>query len=120
MANPLELELTSSNISQSDAECVKEHLLSILRRLGATGRLNIELIMKSEKEIATLNHQYLGNNQPTDVLSFPSDHPESLGSTVICPTIAKSQAVQGGISFMDEMKMLSSHGLLHLLGYHHT
>ncbi|MEK7170929.1 MAG: rRNA maturation RNase YbeY [Patescibacteria group bacterium] len=41
------------------------------------------------------------------------------GSIAISVETATKQAAQAGIELIDELKTLSSHGLLHLLGYSH-
>ncbi|MDU6928261.1 MAG: rRNA maturation RNase YbeY, partial [Dermabacter sp.] len=68
---------------------------------------------------------------PTDVMSFPMDElregregelaPEGLlGDIVICPTVAAQQARIAGHSSEEEMLLLLTHGILHLLGYDHV
>lgn len=110
---------TDEPISHHELE---QHLELILRRLGSVGTVEIELAIVKDKEIQTLNNQQLGHDYPTDVLSFPADEltqKHFLGSIVISIDTAKRQAKQAGISLIKELKMLSGHGLLHLLGYHH-
>jgi probable rRNA maturation factor len=68
---------------------------------------------------------------PTDVMSFPMDElrptkddeePEEglLGDIVICPQVAATQAETAGHRLEDEMALLLTHGILHLLGYDHA
>jgi probable rRNA maturation factor len=68
---------------------------------------------------------------PTDVLSFPMDElrpgtpqrptPEGLlGDIVLCPQVAAEQAKAAGHSAAAEMLLLTTHGMLHLLGYDHA
>src|SRR5690606_6230626 len=67
---------------------------------------------------------------PTDVMSFPmdelrpgtdSDTPEGvLGDVVLCPSVARKQAAQAGHSVEDEILLLTTHGILHLLGFDHA
>lgn len=42
-----------------------------------------------------------------------------LGDVIICPTVAKKQATDYGQTFEQEMALLLTHGVLHLLGYDH-
>ena len=67
----------------------------------------------------------------TDVLSFPMDElragtpnrPSSegiLGDVVICPEVAKRQAVTAGHTTEVEMRLLLTHGILHLIGHDHA
>ena len=68
---------------------------------------------------------------PTDVMSFPmdelrpgtADHPTPpgmLGDICICPKVAARQAAESGHSAAEEMLLLATHGMLHLLGYDHA
>jgi len=78
---------------------------------------------------------------PTDVLAFPMDEldvrtarasgrpldgrpadsePLVLGDVVLCPGVAEKQAVEAGHSTADELALLTTHGVLHLLGFDHA
>ena len=74
-----------------------------------------------------LHLRWLDLPGPTDVMSFPMDqlrpgHPNSptpagtLGDLVICPQVAAAQALKAGHSAVEEMLLLTTHGILHLLG----
>lgn len=102
---------------------ISRHLNLILQRLGAVDTVKIEIIVVGDKAIQQLNHKFLDHDQPTDVLSFPGDpvlNPDLLGSIAVSTETAAVQAQQAGITLEDEVKMLAGHGLLHLLGYHHS
>ena len=43
-----------------------------------------------------------------------------LGDIVVCPTVAAEQAKKAGHSAEEEMLLLTTHGILHLLGYDHA
>ena len=43
-----------------------------------------------------------------------------LGDIVICPQVATTQAATGGHSVEDEILLLTTHGMLHLLGFDHA
>ncbi|BAS09075.1 endoribonuclease YbeY [Arthrobacter sp. Hiyo4] len=43
-----------------------------------------------------------------------------LGDIAVCPQVAQVQAVNAGHSLQDEMLLLTTHGILHLLGYDHA
>jgi probable rRNA maturation factor len=84
-----------------------------------------------EKAMAELHLQWMDEPGPTDVLSFPMDELRPglegedaaegiLGDIVLCPTVAKTQAEAAGHSLMDELTMLTVHGMLHLLGFDHA
>jgi len=86
----------------------------------------LSVVITNDKKIQELNNAYLGINQPTDVLSFPSDNeidPDSgekyLGDILISFPRAEQQAKQLEHSTLDEIRLLIVHGVLHLLGYDH-
>ena len=78
-----------------------------------------------------LHVRWLDLPGPTDVMSFPmdelrpgtADHPTPpgmLGDICICPQVAARQAAESGHSAAEEMLLLATHGMLHLLGYDHA
>jgi probable rRNA maturation factor len=84
-----------------------------------------------EDTIAGLNAKWMEKDGPTDVLAFPmdelrpgsvNDEPEEgvLGDLVLCPAVARRQAETAGHSTVDELDLLTVHGILHLLGYDHA
>jgi probable rRNA maturation factor len=81
--------------------------------------------------MSDLHLQWMDEPGPTDVLSFPMDELRPglegddaaegiLGDIVLCPTVAQKQAEAAGHSVMDELHMLTVHGMLHLLGFDHA
>lgn len=46
--------------------------------------------------------------------------PGLLGDLVVCPQVAEQQAASAGHSTLDEILLLVTHGILHLLGYDHA
>lgn len=84
----------------------------------------------SNEEIRSLNKEYRGKDDVTDVLSFPNAddgnydlNAESgcymLGDVVICIARAMEQAELYGHSLRREIGFLTVHSMLHLLGYDH-
>lgn len=121
----IKVELTNETTVSVEKAPIQQHLAMILDRLGETRELTVELKITSKAAIRQLNREFLQKDYPTDVLSFPAPDEvgESgenlLGSIAICQEIAQQQATEAGISLTSEVKMLSGHSLLHLLGYHH-
>ena len=66
-----------------------------------------------------LNRQFRGKDYATDVLSFPSEQRGFLGDIVIATGVLTRQARHAGHPIATELRVLSLHGLLHLLGYDH-
>lgn len=91
----------------------------------------LSIVFVDEEAMTQLHVQWMDEPGPTDVLSFPMDElrpgsaedetPEGmLGDIVICPTVAAAQAASSGHSAIEEMLLLTTHGILHLLGYDHA
>ncbi len=93
--------------------------------------VHISISLLEEDEIRELNRTFLGEDAPTDVLSFPlhaeasgfnipSDIPLLLlGDIVICPPLVKANADASKHSFMREFSLVIIHGMLHLFGMDH-
>lgn len=109
-----------------------DDLLSLARHVLEARRvpddMELALLLVDEQTIAGLNEEHLGKQGPTDVLAFPIDEPGEtppgvpsiLGDVVLCPTVAHGQAPQFGRTPHDEVRLLTVHGILHLLGMDHA
>ncbi|MDZ7924025.1 MAG: rRNA maturation RNase YbeY [Marinagarivorans sp.] len=78
----------------------------------------------SAEESRELNNTYRGKNNPTNVLSFPSDLPEHieepyLGDLVICADVVAQEAAEQNKTLAAHWSHMVIHGTLHLLGYDH-
>ncbi len=119
----------------SDEQTVEvdgEDLMRLARHVVSEQRvptdMEISLLLVDEETIAALNATHLGKTGPTDVLAFPIDEPgESpegppaiLGDVVLCPAIAHAQAATLGRTPEAEIRLLTVHGILHLLGMDHA
>ena len=103
---------------------VRRDAAHLLRLLDRDAELSVVLV--DDAEMQRLNAKYRRVDRPTDVLAFSmregdgSDvHPHVLGDVVISLDTAARQAAARGVSVADEMRLLLTHGLLHLLGYDH-
>jgi probable rRNA maturation factor len=100
---------------------------------GRAGELTLTFV--DTTEIAALNSEYMQQQGPTDVLSFPLDSvdaeggsdggldvpgPVLLGDVVICPAIAAESAPDHAGTLDDELALLVVHGVLHVLGHDHA
>ncbi|MGH7789062.1 MAG: rRNA maturation RNase YbeY [Candidatus Binatia bacterium] len=106
------------------AKAVARDATALLHHLTLDhSELSIALV--SDAEIRHLNATYRHKDQPTDVLAFAMRegadglHPEVLGDVVISLDTAARQAAARGVPVADEVRLLLTHGLLHLLGYDH-
>ena len=83
--------------------------------------------------MSDLHERWMDLAGPTDVMAFPMDEldsarrpdaaeagPALLGDIVLCPAFAREQARKAGNGLLEELHMLTVHGVLHLLGYDHA
>jgi len=102
-----------------------------LEQLRIHPQAELSILCVDEPTMTAYHQKYLGEDGPTDVLSFPMDElrppdddeepPEGLlGDIVLCPTVTGRQAVEHGRTPDEEAEYLLVHGLLHLLGYDHA
>ncbi|MEO6988227.1 MAG: rRNA maturation RNase YbeY [Aquihabitans sp.] len=97
---------------------------------GVTGSAELSLLFVDEATMAELNVEHMGEQGPTDVLSFPidaedvltdeQDHHVLLGDVVICPAVAHRNAPGHAGTYPDEIALLTVHGILHVLGHDHA
>lgn len=79
----------------------------------------ISLAFVDNATIHRLNRQFLGHDEPTDVLSFPLSEKKAKlsGELVIGAEVARAQAHERGHDVQAELALYVIHGLLHLCGY---
>ncbi|MHA7295406.1 rRNA maturation RNase YbeY [Arthrobacter sp. HLT1-21] len=91
----------------------------------------LSIILVDTTTMEKLHLEWMDEPGPTDVLSFPMDELRPgtagrltpagvLGDVVLCPEVAQAQAVKAGHSTQEELLLLTTHGVLHLLGYDHA
>jgi len=98
----------------------------VLRARKATRiKGTVDVLVTGSGEMRSLNLRFRGTNQPTDVLSFPSESSPkdrrnpSAGEIAISAEIALDNARRLGHSGALEVKVLVLHGILHLAGFDH-
>ncbi|MFZ1381502.1 MAG: rRNA maturation RNase YbeY [Scrofimicrobium sp.] len=103
----------------------------VMHQMHVGGGAELCIMFIDPDPMAELHQQWLDLPGPTDVMSFPMDelkpgtpaNPTSegvLGDVCICPQVAAEQALTAGHSTEEEMLLLATHGILHLLGYDHA
>jgi probable rRNA maturation factor len=91
----------------------------------------LSLLLVDVEAMEQLHLQWMDEAGPTDVLAFPMDElrptkedqepePGLLGDVVLCPAVAEEQALAAGHTTADELDLLTTHGILHLVGYDHA
>jgi probable rRNA maturation factor len=126
------------DVDESELAALARHVLDDMR-VHPLAELSVLLV--DEPAMAELHLRWMGEEGPTDVLAFPMDelrvpqpggpHADHggpdvdpadvlLGDVVICPQVAASQAAEADHDVQDEIDLLCTHGILHLLGFDHA
>ena len=102
----------------------------VLDQMRVSTQSDLSITFIDPAAMAQLHEQWMDLKGPTDVMSFPMDElrpgdgrtkPEGiLGDIVLSPDVAAQQAKAAGHSTIEELMLLTCHGILHLLGYDHT
>jgi len=125
------IEITNESGVAADETKLLRLMEHNLAELHVSPEADVAIILVDEGAMEALHVQWMDEPGPTDVLSFPMDElrpgteesptpPGLLGDIVLCPQVAETQARDNGVSTEDEMLMLTTHGLLHLLGFDHA
>jgi len=101
---------------------LERFVLRARQAAGLKGTVNV--LVTGSSAVQTLNRRFLGKNKATDVLSFPSPFPPARGAGLagdiaISADIAMLNARELGHSAVQEIKILTLHGILHLAGFDH-
>jgi probable rRNA maturation factor len=122
-------------LNESGAVVDEAELLDLARFVLDTLRIHpqaeLSLLLVEEAAMERLHVQWMDEPGPTDVLSFPMDElrptpdgqdpqPGLLGDVVLCPAVAQRQGAAVGHGTRAELQVLTTHGILHLLGYDHA
>lgn len=90
------------------------------------GGAELSILLVGDEEMRSINSEYRGKDRPTDVISFAmsdgefsSLNKDILGDVVISLDTAKRQAIERGVTIVEEVNFLLIHGILHLNGYDH-
>ena len=125
------IEINNESDLEVDLKQVRSVAEYVIEQLKLHPMVDLGVIFVNEKPMTDLHIQWMDEPGPTDVLSFPMDELRPgaddgpltegvLGDIVICPQVAKLQADAAGHAFMDEVNLLLTHGILHLVGFDHA
>jgi len=128
----------SIDVANESGADVDETVLAALARyvldqLGVHPLAELSLVLVDVSTMSDLHEKWMDESGPTDVLAFPMDElrpgprdadeepePGLLGDVVLCPEVARRQGEQAGHGTGAELRLLCTHGILHLLGYDHA
>jgi len=125
------IEVNNETATELDEKELSDLCRFVLDRMRIHPQAELAVLLVDPVTMEQLHVQWMDEPGPTDVLSFPMDElrptaddeepePGLLGDVVLCPEVARHQAVQAGHSQEDELHLLTTHGILHLLGYDHA
>jgi probable rRNA maturation factor len=107
-------------------ELLEQAALAVLAQQSHDLSAELSVVIDSDEKLRQLNHDFLGIDAPTDVLSFPSDEfdpdeqAQYIGDIIISYPRALTQAQAAGHPVQHEIQLLVVHGVLHLLGHDHA
>ncbi|WP_349828018.1 rRNA maturation RNase YbeY [Brevibacterium litoralis] len=120
-------EITNETEHAVDLQQVEDLVAHVVAAMHLHPGVEVYVRFIPDEAMEDLHVQWMDLEGTTDVMSFPMDEltpgDEStegiLGDIVISPVVAAEQARAAGHSTMDEILLLTTHGLLHLMGYDH-
>jgi probable rRNA maturation factor len=133
----MSVEVNNESGVEADLELLAGLARFVLGSLRIHPLAELSVLLVDSATMARLHLQWMDEPGPTDVLSFPMDElrpgredrdptPGLLGDVVLCPEVAAAQtrgpvdAGSPGHTLEDELHLLCTHGILHLLGYDHA
>ncbi len=120
------IEVTNSSGELVPSKEVISLLTFALHELKLNTECDLGLGFIDDDYMSELHIKWMDESGSTDVLSFPMDLPENegdvviLGDIMISPRFAALQAKAAGHSTEHEIYILTTHGLLHIIGYNHS
>ena len=127
----MSVEVNNESGIAVDESSLQRLITFALDLLHVNADAEVAIVLVDEAAMEQLHVQWMDEPGPTDVLSFPMDELRPgteehetpaglLGDIVVCPQVAQGQAETAGHSLLDEIHLLTAHGLLHLLGFDHA
>ncbi len=115
-------------VDEAEFAALARYVLDAMRLHPQT---DLSIMLVGTDVMTDLHVKWMDEPGPTDVLSFPMDELRPgreddptpaglLGDVVLCPEVAAEQARVAGHSTVEELLLLTTHGILHLLGYDHA
>lgn len=127
----MSIEINNESSVDVDEAALQRLAVYALDMMHVHADAELAIVLVDEGAMEQLHVQWMDEPGPTDVLSFPMDElrpgtaeepapPGLLGDVVLCPQVAETQARAAGHALLDELLLLTTHGILHLLGFDHA
>jgi probable rRNA maturation factor len=142
-AAPMSIEVANESGFAVDESALAALARYVLDEMRMHPLAELSVLLVDVPTIADLHQRWMGEEGPTDVLAFPMDElrppppgrdradrtrsadsdtspAAMLGDVVLCPEVATEQAKEAQRPVEEELEMLCTHGILHLLGFDHA
>ena len=127
----MSIEINNESAIPVDESAILRLADYALGAMHVSSEADLNIVLVDEAAMEQLHVQWMDEPGPTDVLSFPMDELRPgtedaptpaglLGDIVLCPQVAEGQAETAGHSTLQELLLLTTHGILHLLGFDHA
>jgi probable rRNA maturation factor len=105
----MSIEIANESGTEVDTDAVLDCARYALDELGVNPLAELSILLVDAPYMAELNHRWMGEEGPTDVLAFPMEEgtidtgpqdiaggePTLLGDVVLCPEVAGSRPLHG-------------------------
>jgi probable rRNA maturation factor len=127
----MSIEVNNESGAEVDELAISSVARHVLDSLSINRMAELSILVVDTEAMSTLHKQWMDLDGPTDVMAFPMDTledkpgkeaepgPALLGDVILCPQVAAKQAEAAGHTTDAELFLLTTHGILHLLGYDH-
>ena len=136
----MSIEILNESSIDVDELALVQVARHVLDRMGVSPLAELSVMLADVEHMTELHVKWMDEPGPTDVMAFPMDEldlrgsrgaghaheerpdehgPAMLGDVILCPAVAERQAVDAGHSTDEELQLLTTHGVLHLLGFDH-
>ena len=115
--------VTVQNLTDTALPALEQKLMgvpaAVLATEGPRDIGEIAIVLTSDRHLAGLHDEHLGDSSVTDVMTYPYNSPGDAisGDIVISLDRAKVQATEEDWSINDEVLFIAIHGMLHLCGW---
>ncbi len=138
----MSIEILNESQHDVDERAIVLVARHVLDAMGVSPLAELSVLLVDTERMAAEHVKWMDEPGPTDVMAFPMDeldlrgsrgaghaHPPAghgddtepmvLGDILLCPEVAQRQASEAGHTTGDELALLTTHGVLHLLGFDH-